>query len=162
MLLGILSDTHDQLARTAVAVETLRNAGAQALIHCGDLTSAAIVAELATLPSWFVLGNCDAESAWELKDAAREFGCTCLDWSGTVELAGARIAVTHGHMAASLRDLRASKPNYLLTGHSHIPRDETVGIVRYINPGALHRAAAYTVVLLDLETGHARSLVIPR
>ncbi len=39
MRLGILSDTHDELERTRVAIALLRRAGAEALIHCGDLSS---------------------------------------------------------------------------------------------------------------------------
>src|SRR4051794_6847804 len=58
--LGILSDTHNELERTHRAVQRLRAEGAEALIHCGDLSSPAIVALLAGLPSWFVLGNHDA------------------------------------------------------------------------------------------------------
>ena len=46
MHLGILSDTHGQLARTTRAVATLINQGAEALVHCGDLTGPELVGRL--------------------------------------------------------------------------------------------------------------------
>jgi putative phosphoesterase len=59
MRIGILSDTHDHLKRTARAVAMLKAEGAEALIHCGDLTTPDIVYQCAELPSTFVLGNND-------------------------------------------------------------------------------------------------------
>ena len=43
MLLGILSDTHNQVDRTRQALNLLRAEGAEALIHAGDLNSEPIV-----------------------------------------------------------------------------------------------------------------------
>ncbi len=80
MLVGILSDTHDQLVRTECAVRLLRSQGVEALIHCGDLTTPAIVAACAGLPFWFVLGNHDADNVPALQAAAQEHGATCLGW----------------------------------------------------------------------------------
>ena len=158
MRLGILSDTHDALTRTQSAVELLREAGAEALIHCGDLTSPPIVSACAALPFWFVLGNNDIDSVVELQSAAADSGAVCLDWHGLVELAGRKIGVVHGHRRSDVRQILSQQPDYLLCGHSHVQRDELVDGVRWINPGALFRAREYTVALLDLETGALQSL----
>lgn len=99
VLLGILADTHDELARTRRAVSLLRDAGAEALIHCGDLANATIIEACAELPLWFALGNHDADSALELRTSAARFGAICVGWGGVVELAGKRIAVAHGHLS---------------------------------------------------------------
>lgn len=162
MRVGILSDTHDELDRTRRAVTQLRDAGAEALVHCGDLTSPAIVEACAASPFWFVLGNHDADSVPRLQVAARECGGVCLGWGGVVELAGQRVAVTHGHLTSDVRRVSAERPDYLLTGHSHTPGDELRGGVRRINPGALHRAARFTVALLDLTSGSLVSLEVER
>ena len=63
MRIGIISDTHDQVARTRAAVHRLADSGARALIHCGDITIPDVVYELAPLPSHFVFGNCDFDLA---------------------------------------------------------------------------------------------------
>jgi uncharacterized protein len=162
MRLGILSDTHDKLERTELAIEMLRRAGAEALIHCGDLTSPAIVVALAVLPSWFVFGNNDSDMVPHLERAAAESGVVCLHWGGVIELAGKRIGVVHGHMSADLRRVLAAAPDYLLSGHSHIASDTVVGSVRRINPGALHRAEEFTVALLEIESGELQFLSVPR
>jgi putative phosphoesterase len=168
MLLGILSDTHDHPNRTRRAVDLLQSAGAQALVHCGDLNSPAIVRLLSGLPSWFVFGNNDVlgrhdvRAAQQFEAVAEEVGAVCLQWGGIIELSGKRIAVTHGHQGVEERRLLAVQPDYLLTGHTHERHDRRVGPTRLINPGALHRVAEFTVALLNLSTDELQFLAVPR
>jgi uncharacterized protein len=162
MKLGILSDTHNQLNRTRRAVELLREAGAEVLVHCGDITRGEIVAACSLLPCHYVLGNNDGENVTELKSAIQETGGTCLMWSGELELAGRRIGIAHGHYHTDVRKLLAGEPDYLLSGHSHMAHDERVGSVRRINPGALHRAPSFSVAVLDLVTDELKFLPVAR
>ena len=159
MRIGILSDTHDQVARTALAVEMLIAEGAEVLIHCGDLTGTAIVSECGRLPSYYVFGNNDFEEEG-LRRAMARVGGTCLEHGGVTILDGKRVAVTHGDSLAEVRRLRALDPDYLMFGHSHRPTDETDGPTRWINPGALHRATDWTVAVLDLADGSLLSLKV--
>jgi uncharacterized protein len=161
MRIGILSDTHDKLGRTITAVEQLIAAGAEVLIHCGDLCEPEIVYALERRPRYFVYGNNEWDLAG-LRRAARDTGSTCLEWGGVVELAEKRIAVTHGHLDKELRALLATRPDYLLTGHSHIRHDYREGSTRRINPGALHRATEFSVALLDLTSDELRFLAVER
>ena len=160
MRLGILADSHDKLARLGHAIELLQAAGAEALVHCGDLTSPPIVEALSALPAWFVLGNNDP--ALPLERAAEASGVVCLGRGGVVELAGKRVGVTHGHIGSEVRRVLAARPDYLLSGHSHAASDGMSGAVRRINPGALHRAGEFTVALLEVETGEVRFIPVPR
>src|SRR3954463_14333154 len=105
MRIGILSDTHDRLERTARAVELLRAEGAEALIHCGDLTGKQVVALCGVLPAHFVFGNNDADNVPALRRAIENVAGVCLGWGGEVTLAGKRIAVVHGHMRTDVRRL---------------------------------------------------------
>jgi putative phosphoesterase len=159
MRIGILSDTHDQVARTARAVELLVAAGAEALVHCGDLTGPDVVDTCAGLPSYFVFGNCDYDER-ALRRAMTVAGGFCLGRGGELVLGGRRIAVTHGHSAADVRHLAAAAPDYLLFGHSHVVADRREGPTRWINPGALHRAPVWTVALLDLATDRLTTLTV--
>src|SRR5262249_10381153 len=97
MRIGILSDTHNQLARTKIAVDRLVHAGAEALVHCGDITSPEVVLALRGLPSYFVFGNCD-DRLGELRKAIQEIGGICLEWGGLISLGSRRVAITHGHL----------------------------------------------------------------
>jgi putative phosphoesterase len=150
MRIGILSDTHNQYARTAQAVAALEAGDVEALIHCGDLTSPEIV-HLCNIsrPSYFVFGNNDFDEDG-LRTAIDAIGGTCLGLGGEIVLGGKRIAVTHGDSTSHFRHLLRSEPDYLLFGHTHVALNERDGPTRQINPGALHRAASWTVALLDL------------
>ncbi len=158
MQIGILSDTHDQVLRTRSAVSALVEQGAEALVHCGDVTIADVVYECARLPSYFVFGNCDYDHE-SLKRAMKEIGGTCLDRGGIITLAGKQIAMTHGDSQQEMRRLAHLKPDYLCSGHTHRLSDEQKGPTRWLNPGALHRASVWTIMLLDLASNHA--IVLP-
>lgn len=160
--IGIIADTHSRVERTRGAVRLLQAAGADLLIHCGDLMNADIVAECAVLPFYFVFGNNDCDSVPELQSAADKYGATCLGWGREVTITTKRIAVVHGHLTSDLRPLRESSPDYLLSGHSHIAGDWFEGTTRRINPGALFRASEFSVALLDLETDELQFLKITK
>lgn len=159
MQLGILSDTHDKVERTKAAVNVLVGSGAEALIHCGDITIPEVVYQLAPLPSYFVFGNCDFDLD-ALRQAIAVIGGMCLERGGLIERAGYRLAVTHGDSQGELARLSAERPEYLFSGHTHQAVDIRRGPTRFINPGALHRAASWTVALLDCSTGQLQLLPI--
>lgn len=152
MRVGVLSDTHDRVTRTQRAVCLLQAQGAEALIHCGDLTGPRIVAVCAELRYYFVFGNRDADAVPELQRAAQETGAVCLGWGGDIVLAGKRIAIVHGHLRADVRRLLAAHPDFLFFGHTHIPLAQRDGSTVRVNPGALDRADRFTVALVDLQT----------
>lgn len=159
MRIGILSDTHDQVARTGRAVSLLTRAGAEALIHCGDLTIPAVVDEFLGVPTTFVFGNCDYDLA-DLRRAMNRIDAACLDLGGLITLGDRRIAVTHGHSDAELNRLAALGPDYLFSGHTHQRRDVRQGPTRFINPGALYRASTWTVALLNLADDDLQTLIL--
>ena len=160
MRIGVLSDTHNCVARTRSAVNILRSAGADVLVHCGDLAIPEVVAECAVLPFYFVFGNHDADMVPVLKSAAAEHGATCLGWAGEFTASQKRIGVAHGHLSFDLRPLLATEPDYLLSGHFHMARDWHEGPTRRINPGALFRAEAFSVAMLDVDADEVRFFTV--
>jgi putative phosphoesterase len=158
MRIGILSDTHDQVLRTRAAVSLLIDRGAEALIHCGDVTGPDVVFECVGRPAYFVFGNCDDDQT-ALRRAMERVGAICLERGGLIALGGRRLAVTHGDSETEIRRLCEQGPDYLFTGHTHRQAEVQRGRTRWINPGALHRATTWTAVLLDLESENA--LVLP-
>ena len=159
MRIGILSDTHDEVARTTRAVRRLIAEGAELLIHCGDLTTPEIVEEFAAIPTYFVFGNNDYAEG-ELRRAMNDVGGVCLGRAGEFTLVGKRLAVTHGDSVTQFRRQMMGAPDYLFTGHTHVALDERTGGTRHINPGALSRARTHTVALLDLHADRLRMLTI--
>src|SRR3979411_956585 len=94
MRIGIMSDTHDHVTRTARAVSLLIAEGAEALIHCGDLNGPDVGPGGGGLPSYYVFGNNDFNESG-LRRAMAIVGGVCLDWGGQVELGGRRFALAH-------------------------------------------------------------------
>lgn len=153
MLIGLISDTHNQSARTAEALRTLQSKGIQALLHCGDVTRPKIAQALITddFPTYFVYGNNDDPG--ELGLTIKSHGGHDLGYSGLITLANRRIGMAHGDRPSFMQRLAAESPEYLIFGHSHLATDFQQGPTRFINPGALHRAPKWTFATLDLATG---------
>lgn len=153
MLIGLISDTHNQADRTTQAFNILEKKGIEALIHCGDLTRSSIAQLLISksFPSYFVYGNNDDPR--ELGLSIKAFGGKDLGFSGLITLRDRRIGVTHGDRPSLMQKLAAESPDYLFFGHSHLVTDFQQGPTRFINPGALHRAPRWTFATLNLADG---------
>ena len=160
MKIGVISDTHDRLDAIRSALDQFRTAGAELLIHCGDVESPSTVKLFEGWPVHFVLGNCD----WNvdgMRYAVAEIGATLHERFGDLTLAGRRIAWTHGHDARLFHDLQnAGEYDFLFYGHSHVEKEHRAGRTRVINPGALHRVATKTCLLLDLAEDAMSRLMV--
>jgi putative phosphoesterase len=153
MLIGIISDTHNQADRSASAMRIFRDRGVEAVLHCGDVTRPSM-AEILTdkgFPTYFVYGNNDEPERLGL--AIKNAGGFDLGYSGLITIGPARIGMTHGDRPQFMQKLAAQEPDYLLFGHSHVATEFRQGTTRFINPGALHRAPKWTFATLDLSNG---------
>lgn len=160
MKIGILSDSHGRPAPMQKALELLRDAGAQHYLHCGDIGDRDMLDLLAGLPAGFVWGNCDFDRA-DLRRYAAQLDITCFGDAGEIELDGKIFGIMHGDDHNRMQKaLDEQHYDYLLVGHTHVPRDERLGKLRIINPGALHRASVKTVALLDTLTDELRLIRI--
>jgi putative phosphoesterase len=162
VIVGLLSDTHGHVKRTARAVQLLLDHGAECLVHCGDVGGTEVLDCLAGHPATFVFGNNDLDRT-ELARYAADIGITCGHTMGRLLFGGKTGVVTHGDDPAIVRKvLKDQTADYLFVGHTHEPADHRQGRVRVINPGALHRAAERTVAVLDTEQDELKFLVVPR
>jgi len=156
MILGILSDTHGHLPRTRTAIRQLTDAGAELLIHCGDLGSEEIVTLLFEvkeegLPVIAVPGNVDE---WDpgLILYAKKLGLSLPRTARTTQ-GGMTIAVHHGHDPREMSSLEHTPGlDLLFTGHTHVAKDQIIGSLRILNPGAVYRAQIPSVAVFDTET----------
>ncbi len=156
MLLGILSDTHNNLANLRAALAILRHEQVDTLIHCGDITDVETALQLAEFRVICTFGNGD----WNASEIQRNllyfrpdhvFG---LSFEGV--LGGVRIAATHGHLIGILENLvQSGQYAYVFHGHSHRHKDEQIGATRVINPGALGglKPEPRGFAILDLNSG---------
>lgn len=159
-LLGVLSDTHGRADACRTVVDQLNALHVKHFIHCGDIGDGpggeAVLDALAGTGCHFVWGNNDFDRD-RLAPYATDLGLRVLGDVGHLTVANHRILVTHGDNLRLLRDLRHAakadepKADLLLTGHSHLPHDERVGDMRWVNPGALFRANPKTFCTIDLS-----------
>ena len=71
------------------------------------------------------------------------------------------MALLHSHDGALLqRTIRSGDYAYVVSGHTHVRKDERVGRTRVVNPGALHRARNKSVALLDVGDDTLRFLEV--
>jgi putative phosphoesterase len=121
--IGIISDTHGLLRPEAEQ----RLAGVDHILHAGDIGCPEITDALRRIaPVTAIRGNVDS-AGW-----AREYPDTAL-----LRLAGISIYVLH-----DLKTLQANPGagiDVIVSGHSHVPKIETVGGVLYLNPGSAGR-----------------------
>jgi hypothetical protein len=121
MLLGVISDTHGLLRPEAV--EALRGAGQ--VIHAGDVGSPEILKKLATIaPVTAVRGNVD-KGAWAQQ----------LPQTQVLEAGGISIYLLHDLTQLEVKP-QAAGFRVVISGHSHIPRQEVRNGVLYFNPGS--------------------------
>jgi putative phosphoesterase len=118
MRIAVLSDTHDRLP----AALPPRLAEADEIWHLGDVCDPAVLVEFEQLgrPLCVVLGNCDSHLGWPL--------------DLTLEREGVTFYLTHIPPSRAPRGVQA-----VLHGHTHVPRDEVIGGVRWLNPGCISR-----------------------
>jgi len=105
------------------ALEALR--GSQHIIHAGDVGAPEILDELATIaPVTAIRGNVDKD-AWARR----------LPETEAVEIGGVLIYVLHDLKQLDLKP-EAAGFKVVISGHSHVPRQETRDAVLYFNPGS--------------------------
>jgi len=128
----VLADTHDKVPANleALAVD------ADEVWHLGDVCSPVILQTIETFgpPVTIVRGNCDSNFEWPL----------------TIDLKrnGIRFRLVHIPL-----DHAPDGVDVVLHGHTHVPRDERLTGVRFLNPGCVtrpNRGAAPSVGILEI------------
>lgn len=160
MKLCIVSDSHDSSPMLAAAVERARGAGAEAVLHCGDLIGPNTLraAMRVGLPIHVVHGNNLGDVVVLARLAAESAGrLTYHGGDAALELGGRRLFMIHyPHLARGM----AATGDYdaVFCGHSHVAAIERQPNVRggstwLINPGTVAGIGApATYAMGDLAT----------
>jgi len=133
-MIGIMSDSHDNLDSIRKVVDFFNEAKVELVIHAGDMISPFTVNEIKNLNSDFkaVFGNNDGE-----RDGLRHFfkGICYHDDFQEIESHGKRICVIHG-TNEDLVNALAKSGNYdiVIRGHTH-KLEIIEGKCMIINPG---------------------------
>ena len=150
MQIAVISDTHGHVGNTQEAVCRLETMEIDAVLHCGDIGSAAIVSLFAAWPTHFVFGNVDWERD-QLRAVIESAGQTCHGRFGELEIQGKRIALLHSDDGRRFQET-ISSGNYDLVchGHTHIADLRTEDDTIVLNPGAIYRATPHSFAVVRL------------
>ena len=126
--------------------------GSEHIIHAGDVGAPEILEKLATIaPVTAIRGNID-KAAW-----ARQ-----LPETEAIEIAGVSIYVLHDLAKLDLKP-EAAGFRVVISGHSHVPKQETRGDVLYFNPGSAgprRFKLPVSVGRLTVEAGQVEAAII--
>ena len=154
MLIGAISDTHDNLAQIEKAVKFLNEQKVVLVLHSGDYVAGFVVPRLAKLncPLVGVFGNNDGDHELLKKRFAETSNCTIHERFTQVILDGYRIALLHGHETELLDAIVDSGYfDAVIHGHSHMKAIGHKGKTIAINPGELcgYLTGTSSLALLD-------------
>ena len=153
-MIGILSDSHDNLDALGKAVRFFKNSGCGLILHAGDFVApfAAKLLGEAGCEVKAVCGNCDGEKEG-LKATISPFG-TIGKAPFLFTYEGKKIAVTHlNGPVGALIESRAH--DLIVFGHTHRPEIRKAGPALVVNPGETggQVTGQSTVALYDPQTG---------
>ncbi len=165
MLVGVVSDSHDDIASTRRAAEFMRTSGVEAVIHLGDYIAPFTLRELARavgVPIEGVIGNNDGEVSLLLRTAS-EVGARIDPWPRVVQVGGRRMLLMHGNgpadVTVEVAHALAESGRYdgVLYGHTHRAELTYVRGVLVLNPGPLSSfVGGPSLALLKTESMAAR------
>ncbi|WP_051308924.1 YfcE family phosphodiesterase [Desulfogranum japonicum] len=155
MIIAILSDSHDAIVHVHRAVSHANRAGAEILIHCGDLVSPFMLNQLDKFTGHvhLIYGNNVGDQhlistrCEKQKDQFTHHGIL-----GSVEVDGKRVGFHH-YPELALPLAQSGRFDYVCCGHNHICRVQKIGKCLLINPGdLLGKEVAPGFILLDTKT----------
>ena len=161
MQVGIISDTHDNVAAIERATAVFEREGVDVVIHCGDFVAPPVIAHFDGFELHGVLGNNDGEIAG-LHAAFDALGGESELHGRFADLAfdGVSFGVLHGESLPEVQAIAAAGSyDYVCYGHHHVREQTEKGRTTLLNPGAHfptvpddHR----TVAIVDTETESVR------
>jgi len=167
--IGVMADTHDNLAALDKALKELERRGVKRVLHAGDIIAPFTLRRILARGFEFtgVFGNNDGELL-VLARVAREAGATLAPPPLAIEVEGLKVLLLHGAGGApetkSLATALAKSGEYdvVIYGHTHEVDVRRVGQTLIINPGEVcgYLTGRSTLVLLDTERLEAELLEV--
>lgn len=158
MLIGVISDSHDNLPKIDAAVAKLNSLNVSRVLHAGDYCSPFAALRYLNLKARMigVFGNNDAEKEI-LKTKFESFGHDVGGRFSSVELEGARIALLHGDEPNLLHEIvRTQAYDLVVSGHTHSIDQKRTGRTISFNPGEICGYLSGRATIATFETSTHR------
>jgi len=170
MLVGMMSDTHDNLPMVDKAVKKLLDENVDLVLHAGDYVAPFVIQHFKPFKGRFigVFGNNDGDHAF-LRKRFAEFDLEIRGIFAEVKIDHLRIALLHGGEPGGtpgsselLKSLLSSECyDVVVHGHVHEAKAHKKGKTLMINPGEVcgYLTGKPSVAVLDTKSMEAR--IIP-
>jgi hypothetical protein len=163
MLIGAISDSHDNLPQIEKAIRILNDQKVGLVLHAGDYIAGFVIPKFKQLncPLIGVFGNNDGDHELLKKRFSETGNCTIRDRFTQLTIEGYRIALLHGHETELLNSIIDSGYfDAVIHGHSHNKGVERKGKTLIINPGELcgYLTGKSTIALLDTIKNEAGTI----
>lgn len=160
MLIGAMSDTHDNLPLVDRAVKKLNLTGVELVLHAGDYVAPFTIPRFRELKSKLigVFGNNDGDHELLKKRFNENKNLELHHSFAVIEAENARIALLHGSETELLKALINSESfDFVVHGHSHIVETYRRGKTLVVNPGEVcaYLTGNATIALLDTDKHEA-------
>ena len=154
MLVGILSDTHDNVPKTRDAVKRLNEEGVACVLHAGDFIAPFIIDTLKdlTAPMTGVFGNNDGDRILLEEKCAAYPHVKIRGNFARIKEGGVTIALIHGSDGELLEAFsECSSIDLLVYGHTHRAEIKRQGSTLIVNPGEVcgYLTGKSTIALVD-------------
>lgn len=160
-MVGIMSDSHDNLDAIQRAVAHFTDRNCQLVVHAGDFVAPFAAKELSFLgcPVKAVFGNCDGEKIG-LEKVLETFGEIRKE-PFSFQYRGRRFLLTHTHFA-NMKYVRSGKYDIIIYGHTHKPEIRKVRDSLLINPGETGGwlTGKSSIAFLELKTLEAEIIFL--
>ena len=165
MIIGLISDTHDNLPQIEKAVARLNEAKTQLVLHAGDYVSPFVISKFKALNCRLigVFGNNDGDHDLLRKRFSETKNCEVRGRFAEINADGFAVALLHGDEIELLNAL-LNHGNFdaVVHGHSHANVSHSVGRTLVINPGEVcgYLTGRSTIGLLNTEKPEANIVEI--
>lgn len=156
MKIGIVSDSHDNLATLKKFTVFCARENVKTVIHCGDVAEPETLGYLAKAFESDILlslGNADRDHDLE-KICNNTGGIRIFRSFGSAEIGGLQIGFTH-YRETGLKLCENSKFDFVFYGHTHKPWLENINGCLLANPGNL-AGLLYKATFAVLETDNRK------
>lgn len=161
MLVGVISDTHDNLPNIEKAIKVLNEKKVDLVIHCGDYVAPFVIKKLSELKARLVgvFGNNDGDKKL-LLDFANKYGFEIHNAPLEYKLDGLNALILHGfsgmNVTLKIVESIAAKGIYdvIFYGHTHKKDYRIINNTIVINPGEVFGmlTGKATIVIFDTST----------
>ncbi len=163
MLLGVMSDSHDNMENVVKALNIFRERGVNYIVHLGDIVSPFIARKMVEL-KWgnlyvsAVYGNNDGDKIL-LRKIFEKAGWK-IDYGPRIEeISGRRIFLMHGYNGIEFTKkiaysiAREKDIDLVLYGHTHQKDQISINDTLVVNPGEVYGSlyGEASIAIIDLE-----------